>query len=69
MLAGGGELSRDPNICASCSSLADGMLDQLVQAAVQQIAAEQEKANAEAAIDFDDKTKSPRDLSSARTSV
>lgn len=25
MIAGGNELSRNPNMCASCSSLADGM--------------------------------------------
>lgn len=27
MLARGNELSRNPNLCASCSSLADGMDD------------------------------------------
>lgn len=37
-------MSRDPNICASCSSIADGMLDDLVQAAVLQLAENQERA-------------------------
>jgi hypothetical protein len=44
MISGGGILSRDPNLCASCSSLGDGMLDELVQAAVMKLAADQENA-------------------------
>lgn len=28
MPKGGGLLSRDPNLCASCSSIADGMIEE-----------------------------------------
>lgn len=31
MPVGGGLLSRDPNLCASCSSIADGMSDETVE--------------------------------------
>lgn len=44
MSSSGAPLSRDPNLCACCSSLGDGMLDDLVQAAVMKLAADQEAA-------------------------
>jgi hypothetical protein len=42
----GGLLSRDSNVCSSCSSIGDGMLDELVEATVMKIALDQENQGA-----------------------
>lgn len=66
MFSGGGKMSRDPNVCASCSSMADGMLDELVQAAMLQLAQEQETAERERQ---QQKTENPHEITSVRISV